>query len=129
LTGLNSASTGIRPIGAVLVLGLVGGDVALPGLNRQLHVQRGAVVEVADHVVGVQDLDPRAFADLAGRDLARAFAAQRQALGAVGFHLDRDGLDVEHDVGDVLAHAGDRAELMQHAVDLDRGDRRALQAS
>jgi hypothetical protein len=30
----------------------------------------------------------------------------------------RDFLDVQHDVGDVFAHAGNRRELVQHAVDL-----------
>ena len=41
------------------------------------------------------------------------------ALGAFALHLDRDVLDVEHDVGDVFAHARDRGELVQHAVDVD----------
>ena len=58
--------------------------------------------------------------DVAGGDVARALLAQRHALGAVALHLDGDVLDVEDDVGDVLAHAGDRREFMQHAVDLDR---------
>ena len=40
---------------------------------------------------------------------------------------ERDLLDVEDDVGHVLAHAGDRRELVQHAVDLHRGDRGALE--
>jgi hypothetical protein len=31
------------------------------------------------------------------------------------------------EVGDVLAHARDRGELVQHAVDLDGGDGRALE--
>ena len=52
---------------------------------------------------------------------------QRHALGAFALHPDRDVLDVEDDVGDVLAHAGDRGEFMQHAVDVDGGDGGALQ--
>ena len=39
---------------------------------------------------------------------------------------ERDLLDVEDDVGDILAHAGDRGKLVQHAVEHHRGDRRAL---
>jgi len=39
----------------------------------------------------------------------------------------RDLLDVQHDVGDVLAHARNGREFVQHALDLDRGHRRALQ--
>jgi hypothetical protein len=39
----------------------------------------------------------------------------------------RDFLDVEHDVGDVFTHARNGRELVQHAVDLHAGDRRALE--
>ena len=49
------------------------------------------------------------------------------ALRAVALHLDGDVLDVEHDVGHVLAHARDRRELVQHAVDVHRLHRGALQ--
>ncbi len=48
-------------------------------------------------------------------------------FGPSPIHLDRDVLDVENDVGHVLAHAGDRRKFMQNAVDMDGGDRRALQ--
>ena len=58
---------------------------------------------------------------------ARTATLEHQALDAVALHLDRDVLDVEHDVDDVLADAGNRGELVQHAVDVDRGDRGALQ--
>jgi hypothetical protein len=60
--------------------------------------------------------------DVAGGDSARAGLAQGHALGALALHLDGDRLDVQDNVGDVLAHARDRGELMQHAVDLDGGD-------
>jgi hypothetical protein len=49
------------------------------------------------------------------------------ALGPLALHLDGDVLDVEHDVGHVLAHAGDRGELVEHAVDVHRLNRGALQ--
>ena len=54
-------------------------------------------------------------------------ARKLQPLGAFAFHLQRDLLDVEDDVGDVLADARERRELVQHALDLDRGDGGALQ--
>ena len=65
--------------------------------------------------------------DVAGGHRAGALLAQHHALRAVALHLDGDVLDVEDDVGDVLAHARDRGEFVQHAVDLHRGDGRALQ--
>ena len=61
------------------------------------------------------------------RGHARAFLLEHHALDAFGVLPQRDLLDVEDDVGDVLAHAGDRRELVQHAVDMHRGDGGALQ--
>ena len=40
-------------------------------------------------------------------------------------HADRDRLEVQQDVDDVFLHALDAGVLVQHAVDLDLGDRRA----
>ena len=51
---------------------------------------------------------------------------QVERLGGVDVHLQRNLLQVQDDVGRVLDHAGDRRELVQHAVDLDRRDRRAF---
>jgi hypothetical protein len=65
--------------------------------------------------------------DVAGGHGARALLLHDHALGAFALHLDRDVLDVEHDVGDVLAHARDRGEFVQHAVDMHRLHGRALQ--
>jgi hypothetical protein len=62
----------------------------------------------------------------AARTLPGLFDAQRQRLGGVGVHLERDHLQVEDDVGRILDHALDGRELMQHAVDLHRGDGRAF---
>ena len=67
-----------------------------------------------------------------GRDVARGHDAgtvllHHHALGAFALHLDGDVLDVEDDVGHVLAHARDRREFVQHAVDMHRLHRRALQ--
>jgi hypothetical protein len=56
---------------------------------------------------------------------AGALLAHDHAFGTVAFHADGDLLDVEHDVGHVLAHARDGREFMQDAVDLHRRHRRA----
>ena len=52
---------------------------------------------------------------------------EAHALRPLAVHAQRDALDVEHDVGDVLEHARERGEFVQHALDLHRGDGRALQ--
>src|SRR6478609_11316461 len=50
-----------------------------------------------------------------------------EPLRPFAFHLQRDLLHVEDDVGDVLADAREAREFMKHALDLDRGHRGALQ--
>ena len=78
-------------------------------------------------MLGVEDFDVRRGLDLAGGDGAGAGRLQRHALGAFGVHAQGELLDVEDDVDDVLADAFERRELVDHAVDLDRGDGGALQ--
>ena len=87
----------------------------------------GALVERADHVLGIEDLDVGAGLDVLGADRAAAFLLEHHALHAFGVNAQRDFLDVEDDVGHILTHAGDRRELVQHAVDLHGLDGGALQ--
>ena len=76
---------------------------------------------------GVEDLDVADRLDVAGKDGARALLAHDHALGLVAFHADCDLLDVQDDVRDIFANAGDRGEFMQDAVDLHRRDGGAAQ--
>ena len=78
-------------------------------------------------MVGIENFDVGAALDVAGLGHARAFFLQHHALDAVGMLPERDLLDVEDDVGHVLAHARDRGELVQHAIDMHRGDGGALE--
>ena len=105
----------------------VGGDIALAGIDGELHADLGALVEMAEHQLRIEDHDVADGLDVARGDDARTLLLHHHALGAIALHLDGDVLDVEHDVGDVLAHAGDRGEFVQHAVDMHRLHRRALQ--
>ena len=117
----------MRPIGASSGRLRSAGDVALAGVDRELHADLGALVERAEHEVGVEHHDVADGLDVARDHGAGARLLHHHALGAFALHLDGDVLDVEHDVGHVLAHAGDRRELVQHAVDVHRLHRRALQ--
>src|SRR5579863_7806193 len=105
----------------------VGRHVALAGRDREFDAQVSALVEGADDEVRVEDLDVAGGLDVARSHRAGTALLEHQALDALALHLDRDVLDVEHDVDHVLADAGNRGELVQHAVDVNRGDRRALQ--
>ena len=64
--------------------------------------------------------------DVAGGDDARALLRERHALRAFGVQTQRQVLDVQDDVRHILADARDGGELMQHAVDLNGGNGRAL---
>ena len=97
----------------------VGRDIALAGRHRELDAQVRTLVQRADDEARVEDLDVAGRLDVAGGDGARAATLEHQALDALALHLDGDILDVEHDVDDVLADAGDRRELVQHAIDMN----------
>jgi hypothetical protein len=105
----------------------IGRHVALAGIDGQLHRHLGALVEMQQHVLRVHDLDIRAHLELRRGDRAGALGLEGHAPRALGMQHHRQALDVQDDVGDVLAHASDRREFMQHAVDLHRGHRRAVQ--
>ena len=71
-------------------------------------------------MVGIEDLDIADSLNVTGRHGTRTLLAHNHALGTVALHLDGDFLDVQHDVGHILADARDRREFMQNAVDLHR---------
>ena len=71
-----------RVFGAVAV----GRHVALAGVDGEFHADLRALVERADDVVGVEDLDVADRLDVAGQHGARALLAHDHALGAVAFH-------------------------------------------
>ena len=110
----------------ILVEVLVGRHVAAAALHAHLHVELAALGHGRDVRVRLENLDVAVGLDVARPHLAGLVDAQRQRLGVVDVQLQRNLLQVEDDVGRVLDHAGNRRELVEHAVDLDRGDRRAL---
>ena len=61
--------------------------------------------------IGVHHLDIARHGDVAGLDFGRAGRGELEALRPFALHADRDLLHVEHDVGHVLAHAGQRARI------------------
>ena len=104
-----------------------GRDIALPDVGGQLHVERRALVEVTDQQIGVHDLDVARRRDHTRGHIDRARRRQLEALGPLALHADRELFDVEDDVGHVLANARQRAELVEHVLDLDARHRRTLQ--
>jgi hypothetical protein len=110
----------------VVVEVLVGRDVAPPRRDPHLHLQPAVLRERRDRGLRLQDLDRGVALDVGRGDLPLALDVQRQQLLVGRVHLDRDLLQVENDVGHVLHDARQRRELVEHSLDLDCGDRRAL---
>src|SRR5215471_12601399 len=105
----------------------VGGNVALAALHRQLHPQVTAVGQRADVQVRVHDLDVRGRLDLGGVHLRRALDVEHQRDRVLREALEAELLEVEDDLGHVFLDMRHRGELVRHALDLDRRDRRAPQ--
>ena len=66
-------------------------------------------------------------------EISRPNYARSQPLHGHGLRLqavkpENHTLDVEHDIDHVLHHAVDARKLVRYTFDLDRGDRRSLQA-
>jgi hypothetical protein len=91
-------------------------------------IEFGAVVEVADHVILVQDLDARAFRDVSRRhdrpgpcaEIDRRFGPSTSMRMATPLRFRTMSVTSSR----TPAHGG---KLVQHVVDLHRGDGRALQ--
>ena len=78
-------------------------------------------------MVRVHHLDVARHHDVAGLDGRGTGRRKLKPLRAFAFHLERDLLHVEDDVGDIFAHAGEAREFVQHVLDLDRRDSRTLE--
>ena len=89
-------------------------------------MQLAAVGHGRDVRFRLEDLDVGVALDVLRAHDAGLVDPQVQRLGVVDVQLQRDLLQVQDDVGRVLDHAGNRRELVEHAVDLDRGDRGAF---
>src|SRR5699024_11789822 len=110
---------------AAHALVLRGGDVAATALDEQLDLQAALLVQGRDVQIGVVDLHTGGRGDVGSGDATGLLAAEVHHDRLIVLRGDDEVLDVEDDLGDVLLDAGDGAELVQHAVDADRGDRGA----
>ena len=79
-------------------------------------------------MVGIDDLDRFIVKDVSRRDDALAVAVDPNRPHRFGVVLHDEQLDVQHQVGDVVDHAGNRRKLVMNPVNLDLGDRAAFQA-
>ncbi|MPN37030.1 hypothetical protein SDC9_184546 [bioreactor metagenome] len=73
--------------------------------------------------LGVEHLDTGRSGDVGGGHCARTRLAQVHGDGLVVVARQHQPLEVEDDLGDILDHPGQGAELVLVALDLDAGDR------
>jgi len=78
-------------------------------------------------MIGIEDIHIGCALNVAGGCNRGTFLFQDQSFGAFGMLAQRDFLDVQNDVGHIFTHACNGRELMQHAIDMNRGDGRALE--
>ena len=102
-------------------------NVSFARVDREFHTDLGTLVERAKYQVRIENHDVADSLDVAGSNRARSLLFHHHSFRAFALHLDGDVLDVEHHVGDILAHTCDRGKLMQHAVNMHRLHSRALQ--
>ena len=114
-----------RRLGALVALGR---HVAAAAGDRQRHLEPGLLGQVADDQVGVQDLEVGRRLDVGRRDRAGAVLLHLHLdLAGLAVEPADEALEVEDDVGHVLADARHRRELVGDALDLDRGDGGSLE--
>ena len=78
---------------------------------------------MADHVVGIDDLDVVIDLDITGQNDAFAFLGKSQRGFVQVMHADRDILEVQQNFDDVFLQAFERRVFVQHAVDFDFNNR------
>ena len=97
-------------------------------LERHLHVELAVAVQRCDVQLRVDDLNIGVRQDVVRRHFAFARRIDDDLFRTVAMQFAAELLEVQNDLRDVLFHAFDGRELVQHAVDLDGRDRNARQA-
>ena len=106
----------------------LGRDVAAAAADGQRHLELALVGDVRDLELRVQDLEVGRRLDVGGRHDAGALLRDVDLdLGRRAVQQHDQVLEVEDDVGDVLADARERRELVRDALDLHGRHGRALE--
>src|ERR1700676_1342294 len=114
------------PDGQVFVVVAVRCHVPAAVLHAHFDLQLAAFADRGDVHALVQDGEVRIFFDLRGSNRARLLDVHVNGLRQVRVELDGHLLQVEDNVGGILAHARNRRKFVQHSFDFYRGDRRSF---
>ena len=105
----------------------LGRNVAAATPDRQRQLELAAIRQMGELQLGVQQLEIGGRLEIAGRDGARPLLRKPYLdLGRVAVNATDQVLQVEDDVGYVLAYTRDGRELVCDSLDFHRGDGGAL---
>src|SRR5690606_21453530 len=99
----------------------VAGHVAAALLYFDVDLELAGFGQVGDDMIGIDDLDVVRQLDVSGRDDALAFLAQDQRDVIAVVQLEYHALQVQEDVDDIFAHAGDGGVFVHDTRDLHLG--------
>ena len=102
-----------------LRLALVGGDVAAPLLDVDLHREGHVALEGGQVLVRIQDHEIGVGLEVAGLGDPRTRRAEADQPAALPVELEDDPPEAAEHVEGVLDRAGQEGELVEHALDLD----------
>jgi hypothetical protein len=103
-----------------------GRNIALTDVGRQFHVERRALIEMADDQFRVHHFDVTRNSNIASLHVRRASGRKLETLRTVTLHTQCNLLHVQDDVRHVFTDASKARKFVQHVFDLDRRYGRTL---
>jgi hypothetical protein len=100
---------------------------AAADFQLELHFEFLLLVERAEVLVRIHQLDVLVQLDIRGGHCAFLVDRQQQGLGIARVRFEQDLFQIQDNFGDILDHAVDGGELMHRPVDFNRGDGGAFQ--
>src|SRR5690606_21084517 len=99
----------------------VAGHIAAALLDLDVDFELAGLGKIGDDMIGIDDLDVVRQLDVGGRDHTLAFLAQHQRDVVTVVQLEDHALQVQQNVDDVFAHAGDGGVLVHNTRNLHLG--------
>ena len=115
------------PIGLIRLLVLVARQEAAANLDFQLHLELLLLIERADVLGGIDQLDVLVELDVGGGDFALFVDGEQEGLGIARVGLEQNLLEIQDDVRDILDHPVNGGEFVHRPVNLDGADGGAFQ--
>ena len=113
--------------GLIRLLVFVARAKAASDFHRQFHLELLLLVERADVLGGINQLDILIELDVGSGDFALFVDREQESLRITRVGLEKNLLEIQHNIRDIFHHAINSGELVHRPVDFDRGDGGAFQ--